>query len=121
MVSIGRTEGSSATLGIEKMPEKFVMLPAHARKRRVELEKAHYSSAGVRRDLPENRIEWGDKQRGFVASGVSYLYVKRRFPRHQCSKLGMAYPFPDRMINDFASQVKDLFIVEELDPFIERM
>ena len=119
MVTIGKAECSSATLGIEKMPEKFVMLPAHARKRRVELEKRLARLREFAETFPENRIEWGDKQRGFITSGVSYLYVKEAFPEASVLKLGMAYPFPDRMIRDFASQVQELFIVEELDPFIE--
>ncbi len=119
IIIIGETESSKATLGIEKMPEKFVMLPAHARKRRVELEKRMASLREFAETFPENRIEWADKNRGFITSGVSYLYVKEAFPQSSVLKLGLAYPFPDRMIRDFASQVKELFIVEELDPFIE--
>jgi len=119
IITIGEPECSSATLGIEKMPEKFVMLPAHARKRRVELEKRMVRLKEFAETFPENRIEWGDKTRGFITSGVSYLYVKEAFPEASVLKLGMAYPFPDKMIRDFASQAQELFIVEELDPFIE--
>jgi len=119
MVTIGKAECSSAKLGIEKMPEKFVMLPAHARRRRVELERRMSRLREFAETFPENRIEWGDKKRGFITSGVSYLYVKEAFPESSILKLGMAYPFPDRMIRDFAAAVDELFIVEELDPFIE--
>lgn len=119
IITIGEPECSSATLGIEKMPEKFVMLPAHARKRRVELEKRMVRLKELAETFPENRIEWRDKTRGFITSGVSYLYVKEAFPAASVLKLGMAYPFPDQMIRDFASQAQELFIVEELDPFIE--
>ena len=31
----------------------------------------------------------------------------------------MAYPMPEKMIRDFASRVEKLYVVEELDPFIE--
>jgi len=119
IVAIGEQECSTATLGIEKMPEKFVMLPGHARKRRIELEKRMNRMKAFAETFPENRIEWGDKKRGFIAAGVSYLYVKEAFPEASVLKLGMAYPFPDMMIRDFASQVEELIIVEELDPFIE--
>ncbi|MBI5075897.1 MAG: indolepyruvate ferredoxin oxidoreductase subunit alpha [Nitrospirae bacterium] len=119
IITIGETESSKATLGIEKMPEKFVMLPAHARRRRVELENRMTRLREFAETFPENRIEWADKDRGFITSGVSYLYVKEAFPAASVLKLGMAYPFPDRMIRDFASQIKELFVVEELDPFIE--
>ncbi|MDP2157074.1 MAG: thiamine pyrophosphate-dependent enzyme, partial [Nitrospirota bacterium] len=119
IVAIGKPECSTATLGIEKMPEKFVMLPGHARKRRVELEKRMQRLKEFAETFPENRIEGGDKKRGFITAGVSYLYVKEAFPEASVLKLGMAYPFPDRLIRDFASQVEELIIVEELDPFIE--
>jgi indolepyruvate ferredoxin oxidoreductase alpha subunit len=112
-------ECSSATLGIEKMPEKFVMLPAHARKRRVELEKRMTRLKEFAETFPGNTIEWGDNRKGFITSGVSSLYVKEAFPEASVLKLGMAYPFPDRMIREFASKVGELFVVEELDPFIE--
>ncbi len=119
IITINEPEYSSATLGMEKMPEKFVMLPAYARKRRSELEKRMGRLKEFAETFSENRIEWGDKTRGFITSGVSYLYVKEAFPEASVLKLGMTYPFPDRMIRDFASQAQELFIVEELDPFIE--
>jgi indolepyruvate ferredoxin oxidoreductase alpha subunit len=119
LVAEGARESSAATLGIEKMPEKFVMLPGHARKRRVELEKRMERLREFAETFPGNVIEWGDKSRGFITSGVSFLYVKEAFPEASVLKLGMAYPFPARMIREFASQVGELFIVEELDPFIE--
>ena len=34
-------------------------------------------------------------------------------------KLGLTWPLPDGLILDFASKVKKLYVVEELDPFIE--
>jgi indolepyruvate ferredoxin oxidoreductase alpha subunit len=101
------------------MPEKFVMLPAHARKRRVEVEKRMARLKEFADTFPGNRIEWGDRKRGFITSGVSYLYVREAFPEASVLKLGMAYPFPEKMIRDFAGKVEELFIVEELDPFIE--
>ena len=119
VVTFGEMECSSATLGIEKMPEKFVMLPGHARKRRIELEKRMTGLKEFAETFPGNIIEWGDSRKGFITSGVSFLYVKEAFPESSVLKLGMAYPFPDRMIREFASKVGELFVVEELDPFIE--
>ena len=119
MVSPGKKEGSSKKAGIEKMPEKFVMLPSNARKRRAELEKRMARLREFAETFPENRTEWGDKKRGFITSGVSYLYVKEAFPDASVLKLGMVYPFPEKMIKGFAAGIDELFIVEELDPFIE--
>ncbi|HXX81586.1 MAG TPA: indolepyruvate ferredoxin oxidoreductase subunit alpha [Thermodesulfovibrionales bacterium] len=119
IISTGDTEKSSTSPGIEKMPEKFVMLPAHARKRRIELEKRMVRLREFAETFPGNRVEWGNKQRGFITSGVSYLYVKEAFPDASVLKLGMVFPFPEKMIMDFARKVVKVVIVEELDPFIE--
>lgn len=119
IVSPGEIEGSAAKPGIEKMPEKFVMLPAHARKRRIEVERRMARLREFSDIFDGNRIEWGDRKRGFITSGVSYLYVKEAFPRASVLKIGMVYPLPETMIRDFAGKVEELFVVEELDPFIE--
>ncbi len=119
IVSLGRREKSATKPGIEKMPEKFVMLPAHARKRRVEVGKRMVRLKDFAETFQWNRIEWGDRKRGFITSGVSYLYVKEAFPDASVLKLGMVYPFPEKMIRDFSREVEELVIVEELDPFIE--
>ena len=65
------------------------------------------------------RIEDGDRRRGFVTSGVSYLYVKEAFPEAAVLKLGMCWPLPEEMIRSFAATVGELIVVEELDPFLE--
>ena len=119
IVTMDDEEKPSVIPGIEKMPEKFVMLPAHARKRRIEIEKRLVRLREFVETFPGNTIEWGKKERGFITSGVSYLYVKEAFPEASVLKLGMVYPFPEKLIKDFASKVEELFIVEELDPFIE--
>lgn len=119
IVTLGEVRPARVAPGIERMPEKFVMLPAHARKRRVELERTLQRLRAFAETFEENRIEWGDRRRGFITSGVSYLYVKEVFPDASVLKLGMAYPFPENIIRDFSRGVEEVFVVEELDPFIE--
>ncbi len=115
----GKRESSKVKAGIEKIPEKFVMLPANARKRRRELGIRMERLRSFADTFPENRIEQGDKKRGFITSGVSYLYVKEVFPQASVLKLGMVYPLPEKLIKDFADAVEEVYVVEELDPFIE--
>ena len=119
LTSVGEMQTSSVGPGIEKMPEKFVMLPSNARRRRIELEKRMGLLREFAENFPENRIEWGDKKKGFITSGVSYLYVKEAFPEASVLKLGMVWPLPEKMIKAFSSEIEELYIVEELDPFIE--
>ena len=119
IVSPGGKQTSAVTPGIEKMPEKFVMLPANARRRRIEVGKRMQRLREFAETFSENRIEWGDKKRGFITSGVSYLYVKEAFPEASVLKLGMVHPLPEKMIQGFAGEVEEVLIIEELDPFIE--
>jgi indolepyruvate ferredoxin oxidoreductase alpha subunit len=104
---------------IEKHPEKFVMLPAMARQRRRHVEERMKKCRQIAESAPYNRVEDGDRKRGFITSGVSYLYVKEAFPEAAVLKLGMVWPLPEQKIRAFAAMVDSLYIVEELDPFIE--
>ncbi len=119
LVSTGNKEASSVKAGIVKDPGKLVMLPANARKQRVELEKRLKKLENFAETFSYNRIEWGDKKTGFITGGISYLYVKNAFPEASILKLGMTWPMPEKMIKSFADQVDELYIVEELDPFFE--
>ncbi len=80
VVSPGEKMPPKVEIGIAKVPAKLVMLPSLAKKRREVLE----GRMGRLRELAEvspfNRIEDGDRKRGFITSGVSYLYVKEAFP-----------------------------------------
>ena len=106
-------------LEIEKHPEKFVMLPAMARRRRVFVEERMARCADLAETSELNVVESGDTQRGFITSGVSYLYVKEAFPEAAVLKLGMCWPLPEKKIRAFAASVESLHVVEELDPFLE--
>jgi indolepyruvate ferredoxin oxidoreductase alpha subunit len=110
---------AQAAAAIEKVPGKFVMLPAMARKRRVAVEQRMQKCRDMAETLPCNQVEEGKSKCGFITSGVSYLYVKEAFPDAAVLKLGMCWPLPEAKIRAFAASVQELYIVEELDPFLE--
>lgn len=98
---------------------KYVMMPAMARKRHVEVEKRmsllkEYSDNSVL-----NKIEWGSKEIGVITSGIAYQYAREAFGEVSYLKIGMVYPLPEKLISELAREVKTLYIVEELEPFIE--
>lgn len=66
-----------------------------------------------------NKIEWKEKEIGIVTSGVVHTYVRDVFPNASILKLGMINPIPKKLIKDFASKVKTLIVIEELDPILE--
>jgi indolepyruvate ferredoxin oxidoreductase, alpha subunit len=119
VVQKGKKHTPVMAVGIEKVPGKFVMLPALARKRRVVVEERMVKCREMAETMACNHIEKGTTRNGFITSGVSYLYVKEAFPKAAVLKLGMCWPLPERMIRAFAASVDELFIVEELDPFLE--
>jgi indolepyruvate ferredoxin oxidoreductase alpha subunit len=119
LVDPGEHATSTVEPGIVKMPAKFVMLPANARNRRLAVAERMEKLQEFSEHFAPNTIEWGDRKIGIITSGISYLYVKEALPNASVLKLGMVYPFPAKMIRAFAAQVDVLYVVEELDPFIE--
>ncbi|MFO8058934.1 MAG: thiamine pyrophosphate-dependent enzyme, partial [bacterium] len=103
----------------EKDPPKWVMLPAFARKRHPVVEQRMKDLRQGADSFPENRIEEGDKSIGIITSGVAYQYAREAFPDACFLKLGMVWPLPEEMIKKFAGMVDKLYVVEELDPFLE--
>ena len=103
-----------------RRPEKHVMIPVFVRQRHEFKEekqipglREYSNTSGL------NRIEWGNKKRGIITDSVAYQYVKETCPDDSILKIGMCWPMPDRVIKEFASQVEEIYVVEELDPYIE--
>ncbi|MDF3000662.1 MAG: iorA, partial [Bacillota bacterium] len=57
---------------------------------------------------------------GVISSGVAYQYAKEVFGNDASYlKLGMTFPMPMEKMKKFADRVETLYIVEEMDPYIE--
>ena len=57
---------------------------------------------------------------GIITSSTSYQYVREVFGEKACVlKLGLSWPMPVQKIRDFAAQVGQVLVVEELEPIIE--
>lgn len=98
---------------------KNVMMPGNAKLRHVEIEKRNQELAEAANTLPINRVEMCDTKIGVITSGIPYQYVKEALPEVSVLKLGLVNPLPKKLIEEFASKVDTLYIVEELDPVIE--
>ncbi len=99
--------------------EKYVMVPRCARIRRVEVEKRQGKLKDFAETFPENKMEINNVDVGIITAGMSYHYAKEVFPDYSYLKLGMVYPLPEKLIRDFACRVKKIYVIEELDPFLE--
>lgn len=100
-------------------PQKYVMIPAHARPRHKFIEEQMPKLRDYSIETGLNKIEWGSKKRGIITNSVAYEYVKEVCPEDSVLKIGMVWPLPDKLIKEFAESVDELYVVEELDPFIE--
>ena len=104
----------------EKNVAKNVMMPANAIKRHVAVEERAKKLIEYAETTPLNRIEDNGAQIGVICSGISYMYAHEALgDKVNYLKLGMAYPMPEMKIRAFAAKCRRLFVIEELDPFIE--
>lgn len=103
----------------EKNIAKRVMMPAMAKARHAVIEEKMAELAEAANTLPVNRVEMREKKIGVITSGIPYQYVREALPEASVLKLGMVHPLPKQMIQEFAAQVEELYVMEELDPVIE--
>ena len=99
---------------------KNVMMPANAIGRHVVVEERSRKLVEFAETCELNTVEDNGSRIGVITSGVSYVYSKDALgDKVNYLKLGMVYPLPEKLIKDFAASVDTLYVVEELDGFIE--
>lgn len=98
---------------------KTVPVPMFARGMRVKIEERMMALADYSESCKFNRVEPGNSRIGIITSGIAYQYVKEVFPEASVLKLGFTNPLPKELIRTFAKRVEQLYVVEELDPFLE--
>ena len=120
MVELGERTEIAVKPYVKNVP-KFVATPANAKKLHVSLEDKlkrleEYSNNSILNveEINENT------NIGIVTSGVSYQYVKEVFGSDASFlKLGFTFPLPMKKIKDFAEKFETVYVVEELEPYIE--
>lgn len=103
----------------EKNIQKYVAMPAMAKKLHVIQEKRLNQIEEDSKDFPINRIELNDKKIGIITSGICYQYVKEALPQASVLKMGIINPLPKALIEEFAKQVEEVYVIEEGNPFFE--
>ena len=108
----------------EKNPQKYVMVPANAKGKHVIVEKRildqieYCESEAIENGL--NSIEYNDKKIGVITSGICYEYAKEALgDKASYLKLGCVYPLPEKLIKDFCAECETVYVLEELDDYIE--
>lgn len=103
----------------EKNIAKNVMMPGNAIKRHLVVEERLNRMAEDACTMDINKVEYNDTKIGVITSGIPYQYVKEALPNASVLKLGLVHPLAKKLIEEFASKVDTLYIVEELEPVIE--
>ena len=110
----------------DKDPSKFVPVPAFAGDMHVRLwDKIHKIEEITNKSDLNTEIEFSsDKKYGVIASSSAYNYahdvVKFNGLDADILKFGFSYPFPHEKVAEFLSDLDEVFIVEEVDPIMER-
>jgi indolepyruvate ferredoxin oxidoreductase, alpha subunit len=100
---------------------KYVTVPANAKVLRAKLEDRIKIMKQYSETCDINKPEYNDKKVGVITSGISYQYSKEVFGEDASYlKLGMSWPFPDALVKEFAEKVDKIYVIEEMDPYIER-
>jgi len=105
--------------GLVKDQAKYVMVPANARIKHRELEEKIGKLTEYAENCTFNKIEKGSTKLGIITSGISYNYVKEAAPDASILKLGLVFPLPEKLIEQFAASCDRIVIVEELEPYLE--
>lgn len=105
-----------------KHREKMDAVPAVSKMRRYVVEEREQKLKEYAEICPFNVEEMHDTKIGIIAAGAAYTYAREVLgDKASYLKLGFTYPMPIQKIKAFAAKVDKLYVVEELDPFMEEI
>ena len=80
-------------------------------KRHVIVEDEMAALAEAANTLSVNKAEYNDTKIGFITKAeFPYTYVKEAMPEASVLKLGLVYPLPKKLIEEFASKVDRIIV-----------
>ncbi len=110
----------------EKNPSRYVLIPAHARRLRLELLERWKRIEDELASCPFNRVEGAkDSKVAVLASGISYAYVREALEdlgvldEVKLIKVSSPVPLPRKFVLEALQGVERLLVVEELEPVVE--
>ena len=119
LVELGERE-EKPYVPYKKNIAKYVATPANGKLMRAKLEERIADMTAYSNQAEINAPEYNGRKIGVVSAGVAYQYAREVFGEDASYlKLGMTYPLPIDRIREFASKVEKLYVVEELDPYME--
>lgn len=115
--------GERVEVGIKKYEKnitKNIMTPGNSRPRHVVVEQKFVDLESYSSNCPLNTVEYNSKKIGIITSGIAYQHSKDVFGKDASYlKIGLLNPLPTTLIQQFANEVDEVYIIEENEPFIE--
>lgn len=108
----------------ERNPRRFVPVPAVARVRHGELLKNLEAIREIAENSPFNTVR-GEGKVGIIASGIARSYLADVLAEQgwedkvSVLDLGMSWPLPTKLFEDFLQHVTKVIVIEELEPQVE--
>ena len=119
LVRFGERE-EAEPLAYARNTRKYISSPANAYQNHPKLEKNLADLEAYGCTCPLNRMELNGTMIGVITASIAYQYAKDAFPEDTSFlKLGLTNPLPMDLIRSFAEKVETLYVVEELEPFME--
>ncbi len=107
-------------ISYERNIAKYVATPANGKKLRRNLVGRLKAMEDYSNKTEINKAEYNGSKVGVVCAGVAYQYAREVFgPDASYLKLGMTYPMPMELVKEFAGKVETLYVIEEMDPYME--
>lgn len=101
-------------------PQKWVMMPAMATRRRLDLDRRISELREFAEETMLNCLELRNRSIGVVCAGACYLHVREALPDASTFKLGLTFPLSEQRLREFAASVERLYVVEEADDYFTR-
>lgn len=108
-----------------KNPQQFVPVPANAQKMHIELIKKMQKTRQISNNSNLNKqIKKNKSQKGIISSSSAFNYVYDVVQQNNIDlnilKIGLSNPFPDKKALEFLKKLDEVFVVEEIDPILEK-
>ena len=119
LVTFGERE-EAEPYAYERNAKKYVCAPANAYQNHPKVGKNLAALEEYSNRSPLNRMELKGTKTGVITASIAYQYAKDVFPEDTSFlKLGLTNPLPMDLIRDFAARVEKLYVIEELEGFME--
>ena len=122
-VEVDDSAASENNLHFPDDGRRWVLMPANSRRRYVELLDVYERLEKESETSPFNRYTPGsDRSLGIVVSGIAANYLDELFPDgcpFPVVRISQ-YPLPKEMLRRLAKECKEIIVIEEGQPFIEK-